>query len=179
MTPSCVSAPTNQRQVCIPPQPITVQGFAFKDLHPWISLLSRRTSILLLSINEIVLPATRLPPPHHPAVSVSSFSSERSSGTPGFHILYSASLGVRLQLCHVSTSSSPLCRRSTCSLAPPTDIHPRNARPGSSLKQSANSSSANSSCWLPAPVSSRTGTVSPFFTATSFSRLTRFSFYGL
>ncbi|KAK5622290.1 hypothetical protein CRENBAI_006173, partial [Crenichthys baileyi] len=91
MTPSCVSAPSNQRQVCIPPQPITLQGFAFIDLHPWISLLSRRTSILLPSINEIVLPVTRLLPPHHPAVSGSSFSSERSSGTPGFHVFFYSS----------------------------------------------------------------------------------------
>ncbi|KAK5622014.1 hypothetical protein CRENBAI_012314 [Crenichthys baileyi] len=48
MTPSCVSTPTNQRQVCIPPQPITFQGFAFKDLQPWISLLSCRASTLQL-----------------------------------------------------------------------------------------------------------------------------------
>ncbi|MED6232085.1 hypothetical protein ATANTOWER_020806 [Ataeniobius toweri] len=88
MTPSCVSAPTNQRQVCIPPQPITLQGFAFKDLQPWISLLSHRASILRPSINEIVLPVTRVPPPHHPPVSGSSFSSGRSSGTPGFHVFF-------------------------------------------------------------------------------------------
>ncbi|MEQ2290092.1 hypothetical protein AMECASPLE_039871 [Ameca splendens] len=44
-------------------------------------------------------------------------------------IHYSASPGVRFQLCHVSTSSSPLSR----SLAPPTHIHHRNAHPGSSL----------------------------------------------
>ncbi|KAK5623176.1 hypothetical protein CRENBAI_018195 [Crenichthys baileyi] len=49
MTPSCVSAPTNQRQVCIPPQPITLKGFAFKDLQPWISLLSHRASMFIAS----------------------------------------------------------------------------------------------------------------------------------
>ncbi|KAK5621532.1 hypothetical protein CRENBAI_002864 [Crenichthys baileyi] len=33
--------------------------------------------------------------------------------SPALHIIsYSASPGVRLQFCHVSTSSSPLCRRS-------------------------------------------------------------------
>ncbi|KAK5608745.1 hypothetical protein CRENBAI_020959 [Crenichthys baileyi] len=91
MTPSCVSAPTNKRQVCIPPQPITLQGFAFKDLQPGISLLSCRAWILLLSIDKIVLPVTQLPLPHHPAVSGSSFSSERSSGTPGFHVFFYSS----------------------------------------------------------------------------------------
>ncbi|MEQ2277057.1 hypothetical protein XENORESO_018780 [Xenotaenia resolanae] len=37
-------------------------------------------------------------------------------------------------LCHVSTSSSLLCRRSTRSSAPPTDIHHCNARSGLSLR---------------------------------------------
>ncbi|MEQ2229845.1 hypothetical protein ILYODFUR_023058 [Ilyodon furcidens] len=55
MTPPCASAPTNRRQVCIPPQPIT---FAFKDLHPWISLLSCRTSTLLHPIATIWLPSS-------------------------------------------------------------------------------------------------------------------------
>ncbi|MEQ2242018.1 hypothetical protein ILYODFUR_031395, partial [Ilyodon furcidens] len=68
--------------------PITLQGFAFEDLQPWISLLSHRASILLLSINEILLPVNQHPPPHHPAISGSSFSSERSSGTPGFHVFF-------------------------------------------------------------------------------------------
>ncbi|MEQ2233535.1 hypothetical protein ILYODFUR_022866 [Ilyodon furcidens] len=58
MTPSCVSTPTNQRQVCIPPQPITFQGFGFKDLQPWISLLSRRASTLLYPIATIWLPSS-------------------------------------------------------------------------------------------------------------------------
>ncbi|MEQ2291000.1 hypothetical protein AMECASPLE_008862 [Ameca splendens] len=40
----------------------------------------------------------------------------------------------RLQFCYISISSSPFRQRSTCSLAPPTDIHHRNARPGSSLR---------------------------------------------
>ncbi|MED6259013.1 hypothetical protein ATANTOWER_015551 [Ataeniobius toweri] len=54
--------------------------------------------------------------------------------SPALIIHYSASPGVRLRLCHINTSSSPLCRRSTGSLAPPTDIQSRNARPGSPLK---------------------------------------------
>ncbi|KAK5613852.1 hypothetical protein CRENBAI_015458 [Crenichthys baileyi] len=100
MTPSCISAQTNQCQVCIPPQPITLHGFAFKDLQPWISLLSHRALILLLSINEIILAVTRLPLPHHLTVSGSSFFSERSSAlmiihysaspTPCQHFLFSA-----------------------------------------------------------------------------------------
>ncbi|KAK5615260.1 hypothetical protein CRENBAI_003827 [Crenichthys baileyi] len=49
-------------------------------------------------------------------------------------IHYSASPGVRLQLCHISTSSFLLRQRSTCSSAPPTDIHHSNARPGSSVR---------------------------------------------
>ncbi|MEQ2295997.1 hypothetical protein AMECASPLE_020320, partial [Ameca splendens] len=54
MTPSWVSAPTNQRQVCIPPQPITLQGFAFKDLQPWMS----RASTLNHHITTIWLPSS-------------------------------------------------------------------------------------------------------------------------
>ncbi|KAK5618817.1 hypothetical protein CRENBAI_010565, partial [Crenichthys baileyi] len=51
------------------------------------------------------------------------------------HIInFSASPGVRLQLCHISTSSFPPRRCSTRSSAPPTDIHHSNAHPGSSLR---------------------------------------------
>ncbi|MEQ2192876.1 hypothetical protein XENOCAPTIV_018913 [Xenoophorus captivus] len=42
--------------------------------------------------------------------------------------------GIRLQLCHISTSSFLFHRRSTRSSAPPTVIHHSNARPGSSLR---------------------------------------------
>ncbi|MEQ2303136.1 hypothetical protein AMECASPLE_013590 [Ameca splendens] len=71
MTPSCISAPTNKRQVCIPPQPITLHGFAFKDLQLWISLLSSQASTLLLPIATICLPSSFQlpyflgPPLHH------------------------------------------------------------------------------------------------------------------
>ncbi|MEQ2304223.1 hypothetical protein AMECASPLE_024780, partial [Ameca splendens] len=109
MTPSCVSAPTNQRQVCIPPQPITLQGLAFKDLQPWMSALSRRASILLLSINKVVLPAARLPPPHHPEVSCSSFSSEWSSGNPGFHVFFYFSCPSILPVSFIPSMDSLQC----------------------------------------------------------------------
>ncbi|KAK5602807.1 hypothetical protein CRENBAI_025079 [Crenichthys baileyi] len=54
-----------------------------KDL-PAISL----ASILLLSINKILLPVTQLLLPLHPVVPGSSFSFERSSGTPGFLVFF-------------------------------------------------------------------------------------------
>ncbi|MEQ2234709.1 hypothetical protein ILYODFUR_034264 [Ilyodon furcidens] len=40
MASLCVSAPTNQLQVCKNPQPMILQGSAFKVSHSWISLLS-------------------------------------------------------------------------------------------------------------------------------------------
>ncbi|MED6234311.1 hypothetical protein ATANTOWER_026699 [Ataeniobius toweri] len=109
----------------------------------------RRASILLLNIYAILLPVTQLLLPLNPVVPGSSFSFQQSSGTqassssstpvlPQSSLLrsfrswtlssaqtiihYSASSEVRFHLCHVSTSLSPLCRRSTRSLAPPTVI---------------------------------------------------------
>ncbi|MED6268217.1 hypothetical protein CHARACLAT_020107 [Characodon lateralis] len=40
MASLCVSAPTNQHQVCSNPQPMILQGSAFKASHSWISQLS-------------------------------------------------------------------------------------------------------------------------------------------
>ncbi|MED6261748.1 hypothetical protein ATANTOWER_009478 [Ataeniobius toweri] len=40
MASPCISTPTNQPQVCNNPQPIILQGSAFKVSHSWISLLS-------------------------------------------------------------------------------------------------------------------------------------------
>ncbi|MEQ2246401.1 hypothetical protein ILYODFUR_038145 [Ilyodon furcidens] len=40
MASPCVSAPTNQLQVCNNPQPMILQGSTFKDSHPWVSQLS-------------------------------------------------------------------------------------------------------------------------------------------
>ncbi|MEQ2235120.1 hypothetical protein ILYODFUR_038407, partial [Ilyodon furcidens] len=54
-------------------------------------------------------------------------SSAPNHPLPGFS-------GIRLQLCHIRTSSFLFHRRSTHSSAPPTDIHHSNAHPGSSLR---------------------------------------------
>ncbi|MEQ2237817.1 hypothetical protein ILYODFUR_027005 [Ilyodon furcidens] len=40
MASPCVSAPTNQHQVCSNSQPMILQGSAFKVSHSWISQLS-------------------------------------------------------------------------------------------------------------------------------------------
>ncbi|MEQ2300423.1 hypothetical protein AMECASPLE_025269 [Ameca splendens] len=40
MASPCVSTPNNQLQVCNNPQPMILQGSAFKASHSWISLLS-------------------------------------------------------------------------------------------------------------------------------------------
>ncbi|MED6240259.1 hypothetical protein ATANTOWER_018274 [Ataeniobius toweri] len=69
--------------------------------------------------------------------------------SPELHIFfYSAPPGVRLQFCHISISSSPLRQRSTRCLAPPTDIHHCNARPGSSLRVRCITSFSFLNCFL-------------------------------
>ncbi|MED6266388.1 hypothetical protein CHARACLAT_001685 [Characodon lateralis] len=124
----------------------------------------RTPPIHLLSVAEVVLPSPRLLSLRHPARLLQWFSSDlvsqtdlpapqapMSSSTPVIpqssllhssrpwilsrvsYLLYSAPPGVRLQFCHISISSSHIPTFNSL-LAPPTDIHHGNIRPGSSLR---------------------------------------------